>query len=107
MEQTIETETPQVFTMDTIRQFCEARETGRRVEVDRELWYYFLEVLPPVHMGYRATVNNEAGDGVITIQASFGFAEGYEPVTAFWQGHGTMLEGGRFFCQRTKEMNRC
>ena len=98
-------EAPQVFTMDTIRQFCEARDTGRRVEVDEELWWYFLEVLPPAHMGYRATVRNAAGDGDITIQASFGFAEGWEPVTAFWHGHG--LERGRFFCQRTKEMNRC
>ena len=107
METTTEVQSSYVFTMDTIRQFCEARDTGRRVEVDAELWYYFLEVLPPVHMGYRATVRNAAGDGDISIQASFGFAEGCEPVTAFWQGHGTMLEGGRFFCQRTKEMNRC
>jgi hypothetical protein len=94
---------PQVFTMDTIREFCEARDTGRMVEVDEELWEYFLEVLPPVHMGYLATVRNATGDGWLQIQASFGFAEGYELVTALWRGRGE--QRGRFFCQRTKEMN--
>ena len=89
-----------VYTMDSIKDFCEARATGRLVEVDEELWMYFLEVLPPVHMHYRATLP----DGV-RIEASFGFAEGYEPVTSFWRGHG--LEKGRYFCQLTREMNPC
>jgi hypothetical protein len=105
MTQTTETAptVPQVFTMDSIKEFCVARDTGRMVEVDEELWYYFLEVLPPVHMNYDAEVLNARGDGYIRIKASFGFAEGYERVTAFWRGWGE--QRGRYFCQITKEMN--
>ena len=75
-----------------------AMHSGETIEVTEDVYWYFLEVLPPVHMGYRATLN----DGTIQ-RACFGFAEGWEPVTAFWEN-----PRGRFFCQRTKEMNpRC
>ena len=94
---------PFVYTMDTCSQFARDKQSGDMLEVDKELWYYFLEVLPPIHMGYKATVRNAAGDGDMTIHASFGFAEGYEYVTAFWCGTGEAK--GRYFAQLTKEMN--
>jgi len=87
-----------VYDMESIAAFCAARDAGNKVEVDQELFDYFLEVLPPVHMNYRATLP----DGQV-IQASFGFAEGWEKVTAFWQGQGEMR--GKYFAQRTQEMN--
>jgi hypothetical protein len=92
-----------VFTMDTIAAFCTARDTGKRVEVDEELFNYFLEVLPPIHMGYIATVGNGPTESK-DIYAAFGFAEGTERVTAFWCGSNT--EKGRYFAQFTKEVNR-
>ena len=95
---------PLVFTMDTIVAFCAARETGNRVEVDRELFDYFLEVLPPIHMGYWVELRNGKGD-YYPRWASFGFAEGAERVTAFWSG--SVTEKGRYFAQLTQEINRC
>ena len=102
--------TPEVFTLGRIAEFCAARDTGRRVEVSEDLFEYFLGVLPPVHMGYLASVRNESGDGLIQIYASFGFAEGCETVTAFWPGINSQTTGeresGRYFAQLTNEMNR-
>ena len=102
--------TPEVFTLARISEFCAARDTGRRVEVSEDLFEYFLGVLPPVHMGYLASVRNESGDGLIQIYASFGFAEGCETVTAFWPGINSQTTGeresGRYFAQLTNEMNR-
>ena len=92
--------TPEVFTLARIAEFCAARDTDRRVEVSEDLWFYFLEVLPPVHMGYWARRSNGPGAGWTEFKASFGFAEGAELVTAFWR------EDGRYFAQLTNERNR-
>jgi hypothetical protein len=96
------------YTMDTINAFCKARDTGECVEVDEELFNYFLEVLPPIHMGYRATVkcsklaSRPEDHGHIQIYADFGFAEGAELVTAFWS---SKVDGTRYYAQLTTEMN--
>jgi len=71
--------------------FIEAMHSGEEVEVDEEMYYYWLEVLPPVFM-YKVI------DGK---RYEFGFAEGAEPVTVFWR------KDGRFFCRRTTIMNPC
>jgi hypothetical protein len=69
--------------------FIEAMHSGEEVEVDEEMYYYWLEALPPVFM-YKVI------DGK---RYEFGFAEGAEPVTVFWR------KDGRFFCRRTTIMN--
>jgi hypothetical protein len=84
-----------IYTMETISDFCKARDTGERVEIDEELCEYFLEVLPPVHMGYKATTK----DG--PVWAMFGFAEGAELVTAFW----TSRTERKHYAQLTTEIN--
>ena len=71
-----------VYTMDTISAFCEERNQGGMVEVDEELFYWFLEVLPPIHMAYIAHFD----DGT-SRSANFGFAEGAERVS-FLEGGG-------------------
>jgi hypothetical protein len=71
-----------------------AMHSHQRIEIDQEVFDYFLEVLPPVYMGRRITL-----PGGARCHATFGFAEGTEEITAFWR------EGDRFFCQRTHEMN--
>jgi hypothetical protein len=80
--------------MDTCAQFAADKQAGTRLEVDAELFDWFLEVLPPVHMGYRASVA-----GGEQVRALFGFAEGAELVTTFWK------QDGRYFAQLTTEMN--
>ena len=85
-----------VFTMDTIAQFCAHRDMGECVEVDEELYYYFLDVLPPRYMG--RTVTLVTGD---KIRADFGFAKGAERITAFWQ-----TSEHRFFAQGTTEISQ-
>lgn len=71
-----------------------ALESGTKVQIDGEMFDYFLEVLPPVFMGMKFKFK----DGVEVI-ASFGFAEGYEPVKVFW------MEGAEFFCRQSDMMN--
>jgi hypothetical protein len=83
-----------IYTMDNCAQCAADKQAGQRLEVDAELFDWFLEVLPPVHMGYTATV----GDGS-TVRALFGFAEGLELVTAFWR------QDGHYYAQLTTEMN--
>lgn len=83
-----------VYTRENWAEFIAAENRGEQLEVDEDIFDYFLEVLPPVYM-YRTV---ELPNGT-QVRTTFGFAEGAEPVTAFWK-----LDG-RYFCQRTKEMN--
>lgn len=76
------------------KEFIEAMRSGEIFECDQEMWYYWLEVLPPPYMGYHATLP----DGSVK-RASFGQAEGAERVVAFWS------EGGRYFGCQTEEIN--
>ena len=93
-----------IHTTEDWAEMLAAMHSGQTIEVTEEVYYYFLEVLPPVHMGYQATLN----DGT-TQRADFGFAEGMEQVTAFWgkrEGCDLNREGVvRYFAQRTKEVN--
>lgn len=65
---------------------------GEEIEIDQDLFDYFLEVLPPVRMG----TNVEMPDGNL-LKTCFLFAEGYEQLTAFYFKPG--LKGRRFACQ--------
>ena len=98
------TATETVHTMANMAAFLTARDTGNVVEIDEELYWYYLEVLPPVRMHYWARVSNPDGTHRM-VMASFGFAEGWEPITAFWAGKHE--DKGKYFCQLTNEMNRC
>jgi hypothetical protein len=74
-------------------EFIQAMHSGERFEVDEEMYFYWLEVLPPAWMNRTVTVGGEE------IRSHFGFAEGYDKVTAFW------TKDGRYFGQRTDIMN--
>jgi hypothetical protein len=73
------------------QEFIQKRDEGRRCLIDKGMFYYFLEVLPPRFMGREV----ELVDGSKRM-AAFGFAEGAERITAFWE------DGGHFFAQHTK-----
>lgn len=75
--------------------FIKAMHSGEQFECDEDMYFYWLEVLPPAFMGKRIAFP----DGQ-TVLASFGFAEGAEPITAFWKSDG------RFFGRRTTIINR-
>jgi hypothetical protein len=83
-------------TREQWRLLHEAWHRGDRLEISHDLYWYYLEVLPPIYMR-RANVHLVSDDRIV---ADFGFAEGTERITAFW----TM--GGRYFLQQTWEMNR-
>lgn len=70
-------------------------DISQKTEISEEVFYYYLEVLPPVFMQKKFTFT----DG-LTVRALFGFAEGYEPITVYWQ------EGDKYFCRRSTLMNR-
>lgn len=89
-------ETQQIFTQADWSAFIAAKNAGERCQIDEDMFLYWLEVLPPVYMYREVTLP----DGT-RVRASFGFAEGAEPICAFWRG-----PGGTFWCQQTKEMNR-
>ena len=85
-----------MLSLETQRdEFVAAMSSRLPFEIDAESWYYWLEVLPPVYMG--RTVKLPSGK---TVRASFGFAEGEEAITAFWE------HDGRYYACGTDEINR-
>jgi hypothetical protein len=86
-----------IMTMANWQSGLEWMHSGDQIEVDEEVFYYFLEVLPPVFMGKRF----KFADGQ-EVLAAFGFAEGAEPITVFW----TDKETKRNYCHRSNLINR-
>lgn len=69
--------------------FIQARNQGTLCEIDRAIFDYFLDVIPPLSMGQVVTLPNGEPQ-----KTSFVFREGdIDPRTAFWQ------KGGKFYCQ--------
>ena len=65
--------------------------------IDEEMFYYWLEVLPPVYMYKKQTVEI---DGVKYVKdCIFGFAEGRDYVIDFWGGKEV------YFCKRSNRLN--
>ena len=86
-----------VYGREPWREMVEAKNSGQVIEINEEVFDYWLEVLPPVYM------NLDQVAGGMWRRCSFGFAEGAELVTDFWTGE----KGKRFFCQLSARMNRC
>lgn len=81
-------------TPDEWAAFIDAMHSGDAVEIDVSMYWYWLEVLPPATM--RETYDFPDGP----VRSQFGFAEGWDYITAFWKAEG------RYFCRRTTVMNR-
>ena len=75
------------------KRFIEAKNSGQTFEIDEEMFFYWLEVLPPVYMAKIQEIDGEQ------VPCSFGFAEGREYVTDFWR------KDGRFFGKQSTRMN--
>lgn len=94
-------------------EFISRRDRGEIVEIDGEMFDYWLGVLPPV--GFNGKQNGESmqmtgGMGGIWTRKdgtpqrfSFAFAEGKEMITVFWTSvwHGELLH----WAQRTGIVN--
>ncbi len=80
--------------------FLKARDEGGVVEIDEEMFGYWLGVLPPVYMTRTVTWP----DG-LRVRSTFSFAEGAERITAFWTTHRPG-EPIRYFARLTDEINR-
>ena len=81
-------------------EFIQAMHSGDTLEVDHEIFYYFLEVLPPIFMS--KTVKGQF--------YSFGFAEGEETIVGFYKVKSLFdkvhpPEGMRYFCRDLGIMN--
>lgn len=77
--------------------FVAVMRSGEVIEIDAEMFDYFLNVLPPKGMYVAVTIQG------VRRSVDFLQAEGYEELTAFWrEGRG---ESARYFCQRTDIMN--
>lgn len=76
-------------------EFINVMHSGEEIEIDAEMFDYFLEVLPPVFMNAAVKI-----DGQLR-RVDFGFAEGREYVVYFY----TTPSEGRFFCRRSNVMN--
>ena len=69
-----------VYPYQTRFQEYVAKYATERLEIDREMFFYWLEVLPPVALGATVTL----ADGEIR-RVSFLFAEGAMKPIAFWR----------------------
>ena len=72
-------------------------ENGR-IEITQKDFDYYLGVLPPVSFNKTYMLPDDTGK-MRPVETQFGFAEGFEEITAFW------MEGDRFYCQKTGRMN--
>jgi hypothetical protein len=84
-----------VYTQANWSEYIEALSKGNRLEIDSEIYWYSLEVLPPRYM--RSRINTVDG---VEVVADFGFCEGADIIVAYWQ------KGDRYFCQYTNRLSR-
>ena len=76
--------------------FIQVMHSGETLEVDEGIFYYFLEVLPPVWM-YQIIKGQKY---------RFGFAEGEENIVGFWSVKSLTANGLLYFCRDTGILNR-
>ena len=69
----------ETLTMETWDATIAGLDSGKIVQVDQEVFDYFLEVLPPKSMGRRVWTPEGP------VVTAFGFAEGTEAIRYFWR----------------------
>lgn len=72
-----------MYTKDNWIDAIAAMHSGQEIEIDSDIFDYFLGVLPPVYMDCN----------------KFGFAEGREKIVDFW------AVDGKFFCRQSNKIN--
>ncbi len=72
--------------------FITAMRSGEVIEIDAEMYDYWLGVLPPVQMGGTLLMPPTGQPR----EVAFGFAEGWERIVGFWHE-----DFRRFYCQQS------
>ncbi len=83
-----------LYTMKNLKALGEALDRDETAEVDREVYIWYLEVLPPAFQPYKAKFKDNS-----ERDCSFGFAEGRMLIIAFWK------ENKRYYCRQSVRMN--
>jgi hypothetical protein len=97
-------------TQEQWAEFITAMTSGEVVEVDESMYFYWLEVLPPIFMCRRMTYKPRHSDQEVTRVVGFGFAEGQDHITVFWEerepnGKDEPIPA-RYFCQCSNLISR-
>jgi hypothetical protein len=79
--------------------FIFLRDNGEIVEINVEMFNYWMEVLPPVYMNKRQEIKLNNGE-IKNVFCSFGFAEGLEHIVDFW------FYDGKYYCKKSNRMNQ-
>lgn len=88
------TMTEKIYRYDgDLKDFAKALHARETLQIDEEMFYYWLEVLPPAYMNKEQTI-----DGKL-VGCSFGFAEGTDYITDFWR------RGEACFCKLSDRMS--
>lgn len=85
-------------TKEEWKEFIATMNSGDKFEVDEEMYYYWLEVLPPIFM--HKWIDFLPGHEGHKMRVEFGFAEGADYITVFFRS----LDGKRFYGQKTNKM---
>ena len=75
------------------KDFVDEKASGRTFQIDEEMFYYWLETLPPIYMSKEQEIDGKK------VNCSFGFAEGTEFITDFWR------EKGNFYGKTSNRLN--
>ena len=81
------------------KEFVALLDSDQAITIDESMFYYWLEVLPPVYMNKEQDIN--INGAILKKNCSFGFAEGREYIVDFWGGNE-----GIYFCKRSNRLNR-
>jgi hypothetical protein len=83
------------YSRDKMAAFWEEIWKGKVCRIDQHLFDYYLDILPPAFMGRTVKMI----DGT-ERRCAFGFVEGADRITGFWQS------GGSYYAQHTALVSR-
>lgn len=97
--------TEKIFTYENdFQAFNAAMDAGQLCRVDEEMFYYWLEVLPPIYMNKEQII--EIDGAKFKKMCSFGFAEGRDYIIDFWRNKDADGKTCAFFAKRSTRLNR-
>jgi len=80
------------------REVIRAMQSKRTIQIDKDMFDYWLEVLPPVYMHKTRNIDVNNDGKLHSIFCSFGYAEGYDYIIDFW------VKSGKYFCKQSDEL---
>lgn len=90
------------YTKDNWNEMIKAMHSGETIEINEDVYEYFLEVLPPVYMNKKKVI-----DG-LTRTVNFGMCEGMEKIVDFWTDRTLQPDDSinwSYFCKQSNDWN--